>query len=825
MRWRTAIVAMAVMILLVGPAARGQITAGEPFTLEEQAQYHASFGDQWYGSVCAGPGEYFAVWTDLRVGGLAPAGYDLYGARMRPDGTSPTPGSVELVRDMDRLTSGIPAVAWNGSVYLVAWHEGSRLYGMRVDADGAPLDAGGFLIDQRTSIGLAWPAIASDGQDFLVVQSGLDGTVYASRVSGAGDVLDPMPMVLDSGATSIGYPKVTWADGMYMVVWSRLPSGHIRGSRITSAGQTLDPHGGFAISGGALDVDPHIDYDGERFYVVWQRQDGSLWDLFGAHVDAEGPSIAPERLLLDGNSWGYVSSGQVAWNGSQHLVTITTGEPIFSNTDLYALRVDADGFAIGDPFPVSTIEGESQTAIGVASIGDQWFISWEANYILGVHFVYNVEGARIDETGRVLDQPVPLSVSGSAAWQIASATAFDGNNFLSVFEDWREGPPIYTSDLYAIRTTPEGVPLDAEAIRIAATAGTHQQQPDVAVGDGQFAVVYESNAGAVNEVRMVRIGADGQPLDPAAGILVFAGDPTAEIFRPKVAWNGSHYCVVWYNNLSFSPLQYRLVRPDGSLVGAGPTGVPASDWAGLDGFEITAGPEGDFVIAWAGDESIRAVRVGPSGAPGAVRIVQSTGSWIIEQTQVAWNGEQYMVAWSQWGGGVSVYARPLTAAGIPTGTTQLVTGPHDHVYSAAIFPTGDEFLILGGRRMGSQSEDYLARVDSSGAPVAPAEGIHGYDRDETYSGSSWALGAGKLMATHSLWASNPFNAPRAHGQLFDLGGCYADCDRSGGLDFFDFLCFQNQFAAGDPAADCDGSGELDFFDFLCFQNAFAAGCP
>ena len=59
----------------------------------------------------------------------------------------------------------------------------------------------------------------------------------------------------------------------------------------------------------------------------------------------------------------------------------------------------------------------------------------------------------------------------------------------------------------------------------------------------------------------------------------------------------------------------------------------------------------------------------------------------------------------------------------------------------------------------------------------------------------------------------------------ELGGCYADCDASGGLDFFDFLCFQNQFAAGAPEADCDESGSLDFFDFLCFQNAFAAGCP
>jgi hypothetical protein len=56
-------------------------------------------------------------------------------------------------------------------------------------------------------------------------------------------------------------------------------------------------------------------------------------------------------------------------------------------------------------------------------------------------------------------------------------------------------------------------------------------------------------------------------------------------------------------------------------------------------------------------------------------------------------------------------------------------------------------------------------------------------------------------------------------------GCYADCDESGTLDFFDFLCFQDAFAAGASYADCDESGTLDFFDFLCFQDAFAAGCP
>ncbi|MFG0284436.1 MAG: GC-type dockerin domain-anchored protein [Phycisphaerales bacterium JB039] len=55
--------------------------------------------------------------------------------------------------------------------------------------------------------------------------------------------------------------------------------------------------------------------------------------------------------------------------------------------------------------------------------------------------------------------------------------------------------------------------------------------------------------------------------------------------------------------------------------------------------------------------------------------------------------------------------------------------------------------------------------------------------------------------------------------------CRADVNGDGLLDFFDFLEFQNLFAAGDLRADFTGDGVLDFFDFLAFQNEFAAGCP
>ncbi|MCA9278036.1 MAG: hypothetical protein H6815_04520 [Phycisphaeraceae bacterium] len=55
--------------------------------------------------------------------------------------------------------------------------------------------------------------------------------------------------------------------------------------------------------------------------------------------------------------------------------------------------------------------------------------------------------------------------------------------------------------------------------------------------------------------------------------------------------------------------------------------------------------------------------------------------------------------------------------------------------------------------------------------------------------------------------------------------CYADCDSSGSLNIFDYICFGNEYVAGTSYADCDGSGSLNVFDYICFGNAYAAGCP
>jgi hypothetical protein len=85
-------------------------------------------------------------------------------------------------------------------------------------------------------------------------------------------------------------------------------------------------------------------------------------------------------------------------------------------------------------------------------------------------------------------------------------------------------------------------------------------------------------------------------------------------------------------------------------------------------------------------------------------------------------------------------------------------------------------------------------------------------------------GASVIVGAPYESAGGVASAGAAH--IFDLACllCRADLDGDGELTFFDFLAFQNLFAAGDLRADFDGDGVLTFFDFLAFQNEFAAGC-
>ncbi|MCA9278609.1 MAG: hypothetical protein R3B58_03430 [Phycisphaerales bacterium] len=93
-----------------------------------------------------------------------------------------------------------------------------------------------------------------------------------------------------------------------------------------------------------------------------------------------------------------------------------------------------------------------------------------------------------------------------------------------------------------------------------------------------------------------------------------------------------------------------------------------------------------------------------------------------------------------------------------------------------------------------------------------------------------------------LWSQNYAVANptiNVYDQTFALGGfqtvtgtpftiesaCYPDCDNTGTLNIFDYICFGNAYTSGEQYADCNGDGQFNVFDYICFGNAYAAGCP
>jgi len=151
-----------------------------------------------------------------------------------------------------------PAVAFGKKVYLVAWCDGSRqpvkdaadIYVARVEPKtGKALDPKGILVCEAEGI-QGYPAVAFDGTNFLVAwedfRNGKDYDVYAARVSEDGKVLDEGGFPVAVRADNQARPAVGFAGGNYLVAWMdgrRYPVYGIYAARVSSAGKCLDIQG------------------------------------------------------------------------------------------------------------------------------------------------------------------------------------------------------------------------------------------------------------------------------------------------------------------------------------------------------------------------------------------------------------------------------------------------------------------------------------------------------------------------------------------------------------------------------------------------------
>lgn len=119
-----------------------------------------------------------------------------------------------------------PAIASDGTNSLVVWvHKGSAtwdIYGILIDENGNAIDPFGIPICTAIYRQVS-PAVAFNGSYYLVAwtdeRNGTDYNIYGTRISLDGQVLDPAGIPICTADSSQRVPSVTSDGTNFLVVW------------------------------------------------------------------------------------------------------------------------------------------------------------------------------------------------------------------------------------------------------------------------------------------------------------------------------------------------------------------------------------------------------------------------------------------------------------------------------------------------------------------------------------------------------------------------------------------------------------------------------
>ncbi|MEO0136937.1 MAG: FlgD immunoglobulin-like domain containing protein [candidate division WOR-3 bacterium] len=557
---------------------------------------------------------YLVVWDDYRSG----SNYsDIYGARVAPDGTILDPGGILISTAANSQNS--PAVAFDGTNYLVVWQDyrsgySSQIYGARVAPDGAVLDPSGIAISS-VAYRERDPAVAFDGTNYLVVwedyRSGSYFDIYGARVSTGGVVLDPQGIAISTATNSQNYPSVAFDGTNYLVVWYDYRSGSysdIYGARVSTGGVVLDPQG-IAISTATNSQNyPAVAFDGTNYLVVWNDYRSGYLDIYGARVSPNGTVLDPNGIPISTAPYGQYSPS-VAFDGTNYLVVWSDERSGYYIFDIYGARVSPNGTVL-DPagIPISTAAYD-QRYPSVAFDGTNYLVVWQDYRSLSTWDIY---GARVSTSGAVLD-PAGIPISTAAYGQYSPSVAFDGTNYLVVWQDNRSGSSF---DIYGARVSTSGTVLDPAGIPIS-TAPDDQYYSAVAFDGTNYLVVWEDcrSGSDYSDIYGARVAPDGTVLDPAGIPISTAANLQ---YYPAVAFDGTNYLVVWADrrNIIYSDIYGTRVASDGAILD--PQGIAISTAVGWQWFPSVAFDGTNYLVVWqdyrsGSDYDIYGARVSPSG--------------------------------------------------------------------------------------------------------------------------------------------------------------------------------------------------------------------
>lgn len=452
--------------------------------------------------------DYLAVWIDYRAGSF-PAIYgarvDAAGNLLDPTGIL-----IATITSGNAIYYSLSvAVAGNASGYFVTWTVDSddeaipeAVYGVHISSQGVVLDDKPLTL--ATGAGIADPgavAVATDGTGYLVTwrtyQPPQGYNIVGVRVGADGKPLDAQPIGIGT-STEYEYDSSIDFDGTnYFVVWR---GTGVYGARVSPTTGLVDTNR--IVINASSAIVPNVAFDGANHLVVWYVYRGSptLYDVVGARVTKGGTVVdATPFVISAANTYEY--QPDVAWDGANFVVAWYT-----SNNTIDARRVTSAAAMPDAAFNVSTATN-SRYRPRLASNGQSTLCAWY-DYRDSTATDSDIWAARIGKTNNpnVLDAAgTRLSRSGNS--QTTPAIAFDGTNYFATWLDTRGTERA----LYGARFSATGTLVDTTPVRITPAGTTVQNTPRVAFGGGYYFVVWVKDYQTLMAARVSAAGVAEAP--------------------------------------------------------------------------------------------------------------------------------------------------------------------------------------------------------------------------------------------------------------------------------------------------------------------------
>jgi large repetitive protein len=660
---------------------------------------------------------FFAVWTDYRRGEA-----DIYGARIAPDGSVLDSLGIPICVEAD--DTQLPAVAFDGTNFLVVWQQYTlagnytRIRGIRVSQTGTILDPSSFLIADLQDRPGGFPAVAFDGTNYLVTY--LDARcdsydpygfclswLYEIRgafVSQSGAVLGAVPIYASNSYLS---QDVSFDGTNYFVVWTETnkvcgqfvnTSGSVVGSTVTMSTA--------ANQGGRPSVCFLSSYN---YLVVW-------WDIRNGQQDVFGARVTPGRVVLEPGGFAISTAAGRQFNAvscatdSSYLVS-WSDEREAPAWYTYSARVNSSG-TVMDTSGIRMFRCGSSVTCDVASNDTLGLVTWDGNSG-SEGGQSNIQGARVDTSGAVLD-PSAFLITKGANSETDVATAFDGTHYLMVWKDSR-GDSV--PDIYGAFIDPDGTLLDPSGISIGTTSGS-QSTPDVAFDGSNYAVVWTNTAkgNTYADILCTRVTPAGVQLDTPAINVTNSG--SIHEYAPAIAYGTGNYLIAWG---AWSGVRATRLSPEGLVLD--PSGI-AIGTSGSGSPDVSFDGDNYIVVYSTGpyyNTDIYAKRVSPAGVVlDPTPIYVCTASYNQISPAVALGDTTWLAVWKDARGGI--YGARVTSGGLvldPSGiaisTATTSTGGPDVCFD------GTNFLVTwSDKRSGVDHDVYCARVSTSGTVLDPA---------------------------------------------------------------------------------------------------------